>query len=100
MNSPKRPSFSLSFAWLHFGHVSSSSTSGFFAVLVPAAILRVVLHSGYPVQARNCPNLPRLSAIGLPQFSQGSGSASAAAASPPSLGGSSTAISLVFLHSG
>src|SRR5215468_2603368 len=74
-------------------------TSGFFGVFVPAASLRVVLHSGYPVHARNCPKRPRFSVIGFPQFSQGSGSAASAEASP-SFGASSLTISLVFLHSG
>src|SRR4030095_4863944 len=44
-------------------------------------ILRVVLHSGYPVHARTCPNRPRFRTIGRPQFSHVSSSSSVPCAS-------------------
>src|SRR5262245_59645169 len=98
MNSPNRPSFKTILAWPHCGQTSSRMTSGFFGVFVPAAIFRVVLHSGEALHPRNWPKCPRLSAMGFPQFSQGSGSVSADAS--PSFGASSLVISFVFLHSG
>src|SRR5207244_13291245 len=57
-----------------------------------------VLPPGEPVQARSSANRPRFSVMGLPQFSDGSGSDSAEAAA--ALGVSSLAISFVFLRSG
>src|SRR5579862_5558528 len=52
---------------LHLGQVSSNATSGTF---LPWSSLRVVLQSGYPVQAINCPKRPRFNTITRPQFSQ------------------------------
>src|SRR5438132_8975528 len=75
VNSPNRPCLTTRFL-PQFGHRSSSTWSGFAAVTpcFVAIIFRVVLHSGYPVQARNIPNLPRLGTIGRPQFSHVSSS--------------------------
>ena len=60
-----------------------------------AMTFRVVLHSGYPVHARNWPKRPRFIAIGLPQFSHGSISSS-----PLSDSGSWTSTSRVLVQSG
>src|ERR1700686_1381408 len=51
----------------HFGHSSSSGMSGTF---LPWSKRRVVLQSGYPVQAMNWPERPPFSTITRPQFSQ------------------------------
>src|SRR6516225_1459391 len=77
MNSPKRPCLILSL-FPHFGQVSSRRTSGFASAFpsLLTVIFRVVLHSGYPEQARNAPKRPRLRTIGRPHFWHGSASVS------------------------
>ena len=69
MKSPKRPARRSS-SPPHVGHFSPIGTSGAFGFFVPVTKRRVVLQSGYPVQARNVPNRPRLMIISLPQLSQ------------------------------
>src|SRR5579863_7301798 len=76
----------------HCGHFSSSGTSCCF--WAPPSCL-VVLHSGYPEHARNCPNRPFLSTIGRPQFSQYS--VSSCSETPPV---SDAGSSRVLVHSG
>src|SRR5262245_4345349 len=80
------------------GHFSSRIWSGLAAFRPPCLVamsILVVLHSGYPVHARNCPKRPRLTAIGLPQFSHGSTSSS-----PDSDSGCCSSSSRVLVHSG
>src|SRR6516225_7893787 len=92
INSPKRPCFFTS-PFPSSGHFSSSGSSGWCAMRVPATSRRVVLQSGYPVHARKAPNLPRFSAISFPQFSQYSVLFSASS-------GISSSISWMKSHSG
>src|SRR5580700_4457796 len=75
-----------------FGHFSSRGTSCCFC---PAPNCLVVLQSGYPEHARNCPNRPFFSTIGRPQLSHRT--ASSCSETPAcSVSGSSR----VLLHSG
>ncbi len=92
MNSPNRPCFFTN-PFPHSVHFSSSGSSGFSAIRVPATSRRVVWQSGYPVHAKNAPNRPRFSAISLPQFSQYSVLFSASS-------GISSAMSWMKSHSG
>src|ERR1035438_8411918 len=51
-------------------HLGPSSARGRSGTFLPWSRCRVVLQSGYPVHAMNCPKRPRFSTITRPQFSQ------------------------------
>ena len=71
MNSPKRPCLSTRFD-SHFGHFSSRIWSGLAAAsaLLGRDDLSRRLALGIAGAGEELPKRPRLSAIGLPQFSQ------------------------------